>query len=510
MPSSFFQYEVQPVTWFYLSALIILAIFFKFNRFWSIRNLDLIGLIMLTPGLLFLASGVSAWGYFWLFCVGGIISIRMVLDAVLVRRPLLEPNLMLGGLVFTCIVIAGFIVASIVVNRGERIDSAKNVRLDQLLTTQHLEKKTGINPAVLRIPPQELKNTPPGFLPFQYFSERTDLIFAPTADVRRQIKAGLESGTKTVAEKNKNNDGNKDINDNPNNDNTGTLSREIESGQIPASLNLLSEKSENNTQSVALVEQSGVAVIPQEGLLFLSCAVFAAVAGHILILCAFLYIGHSHFGSIRTGFACATLYLLHPYTNLMPTRLDHIIPAALILWGVAFYRRPVLSGFCIGTAAALVFYPIFLVPLWCSFYYLRGWKRFFISFVLTFAVFALLLFFSPPDLGNYSSQLLHLFGKSSFWIFSQPSGFWSNPDWIVYRIPVFAAFIVLCFGLLFWPAHKNYALLLSCSALLMLGVQFWQLYEGGLYISWYLPLAVLTIFRPNLEDRTAQTTVAAF
>ncbi|MCL2743825.1 MAG: hypothetical protein FWE67_08240 [Planctomycetaceae bacterium] len=496
MLSSFLQYEVQPVTWFYLSALIILAVFFRFNRFWSVRNLDIFGLIMLVPGLLFFAFGDSAWGYTWLFCIGAIISIRMILDVVLVRRPLLEPNLTMSGLAFACVVLVCFIIASIVINRGARIDSVRNVRIDQLLTTQRLDKKIGIDPVSHRIPQQELKNITPGFLPFQYFSQRADLIFVPPADVRRHIKELSATNVKAnPAPENKTSE-------------YGSILSGTSAGLMPETLNLLSDQSENDAST--LLEQDGVPLIPKEGLFFFLGAVLTAVAGHILIVCAFLYIGHCHFGSIRTGFACATLYLLHPYTNLMPSRLDHIVPAALILWGFAFYRRPILSGICIGTAAALVFYPAFLVPLWCSFYYLRGWKRFLISVAVTFGVFALLLFFSSPNLGSYGNQLLHLCGKSSFWIFSQPNGFWLNPDWIVYRIPVFAVFLVLCFGLLFWPVHKNYALLLSCSALLMLGVQFWQLYEGALYISWYLPLVILTIFRPNLEDRTAQTSVTAF
>ncbi|MBL9123165.1 MAG: hypothetical protein JNG90_06000, partial [Planctomycetaceae bacterium] len=54
-----------------------------------------------------------------------------------------------------------------------------------------------------------------------------------------------------------------------------------------------------------------------------------------------------------------------------------------------------------------------------------------------------------------------------------------------------------------WPARKNLGTLLSCSAAVMLGTQFWHGQEGGLYIAWYLPMLLLTIFRPNLEDRVA-------
>ena len=58
-----------------------------------------------------------------------------------------------------------------------------------------------------------------------------------------------------------------------------------------------------------------------------------------------------------------------------------------------------------------------------------------------------------------------------------------------------------------WPAQKNLGTLLSCSAAVMLGTQFWHAQGGGLYMGWYLPLLLLTIFRPNLEDRVALSTL---
>ena len=48
----FHYYRVNPTTWFYLASLLSVAIFFKFNRALSIRNVDLIGLILFAPGLL--------------------------------------------------------------------------------------------------------------------------------------------------------------------------------------------------------------------------------------------------------------------------------------------------------------------------------------------------------------------------------------------------------------------------------------------------------------------------
>lgn len=33
----------------------------------------------------------------------------------------------------------------------------------------------------------------------------------------------------------------------------------------------------------------------------------------------------------------------------------------------------------------------------------------------------------------------------------------------------------------------------------MAATQFWHGFGGGLYLAWFIPLALLTIFRPNLD-----------
>src|SRR6476620_1052167 len=53
MSEILFHYQkVNPTTWVYLSSLLMVGLFFQFNRFWSVRNLDLVLLILLAPGLL--------------------------------------------------------------------------------------------------------------------------------------------------------------------------------------------------------------------------------------------------------------------------------------------------------------------------------------------------------------------------------------------------------------------------------------------------------------------------
>src|SRR5215471_11275132 len=99
--SIFFDFRLPNVTtWFYFSLLLAVALFFKFSRLLSMRNLDLASLFLPVPGLLLLleSQGRNRWAYVWLMAASGFLLVRCLLDLALVRRPALSPNLNLGGL----------------------------------------------------------------------------------------------------------------------------------------------------------------------------------------------------------------------------------------------------------------------------------------------------------------------------------------------------------------------------------------------------------------------------
>ena len=155
-----------------------------------------------------------------------------------------------------------------------------------------------------------------------------------------------------------------------------------------------------------------------------------------------------------------------------------------------------------GLAISVNYYPVFLLPLWLSFYWHRGLLRFSGGVVAMILVMVASLVFTSDSLHSFWEQVRQMFN----WRLpaAEAEGFWSFGLILpVYRITVFAAFLVLSISFAFWPAQKNLGTLMSCSAAVMLGTQFWQAQGGGLHMGWYLPLALLTIFRPNLEDRVA-------
>jgi hypothetical protein len=383
----------------------------------------------------------------------------------MVRRPLLEPNLSSEGLSFSCFFLVFFLIAALLVNRGERIETVNTVRLEQILTARHIHDNVGMNPETLTISSSEWDNMPPGFRPFLVLTERANLAFAPPSPIQNVITGATNPGTLVPTE------------------------------NVP----LIMPTTEPITVEVPPIPPAESASLsPELNIWFLMLTLI--IAGHLIIVLEFAYIGYRHFGRLQTGIACAALYLFHPYSSQMIGRLDHVIPAALILWSVMTYRRPFFAGLGIGTAAALVWYPLWLIPLWCGFYRQKGWIRFLCGAASALLAFVLLLFFSLPEWGTFWEQLVHLAGKTAFMIFSQldsqPDGFWSAED-MFYRMPVLVIVMVICFGLLLVPSHKHLATLIGGSALLMIGVQFFQLYQGGLYLSCYLPLLVRTENRQN-------------
>ncbi len=350
---------------------------------------------------------IRRYGFISLFVVQFMLLIRLLLDPLMVRRPLLDPNLSSGGLTFIGVSLFIFMMANIVA-------STPRIQIEQ-------GPKLGPGYALMNMLPA-----------------------IPTRPVTDAL-AGSTQG---------------------------------DENELDAS-------------------QSRLATI----------AKVLAILAHAAIVSGIVLIGNWHFGNMRAGVGCATLYLLMPYTAQMTGRVDHALPAALLLWAVLFYRKPLVAGIFLGLAAGLVYYPFFLLPLWISFYWRRGVWRFTIGVAVMLGLLMMLL-----SLSGVESLVDHL--RTMFGLFKPETksnilgGIWGlgwNPIW---RLPVIVGFVILCSFFAAWPAQKNLGTLIGCSAAVMVGAQFWHGYGGGLYIAWFLPLLLLTIFRPNLQDRIALKVVS--
>jgi hypothetical protein len=461
--------KVDPTTWVYLSSLLTICLFFKFNRFWSVRNLDLVLLILLAPGLLMVnqsrraarsatavegtkggpsaaadspasaaagapaagaptANGAAASavardrqiayvGYLWLFGISLIWLVRLLLDPTMVRRPLLEPNLTNGGLIFLGCALFAFLMANVLTS-APTADDLKGPQAAQNIRLRH-DASGDANQ------PEEYWRYGPGY----YF-----LHLLPSIPTHPFIPSG-----------------------------------------------------QGRTERVfALVAKT------------------MAIGSHLAVVAALVMIGYGHFENVKMGIGAAVLYLMLPYTAQMTGHVDHVLPAALLLWAVVTYRRPLAAGIFLGLAFSVFYYPLFLLPLWLSFYWQRGLARFLMGVGLSIFVMVLSLVVVSNDLASFWQKFQPMF---ALWVplTKNLRGIWELGWDPWYRLPVIVGCGALAGGMAIWPAHKNLGTLLSCSAAIMVAVQFWHGFGdgGGMYMAWYLPLLLMTVFRPNLEDRVA-------
>ncbi len=478
MSEILFHYQkINPTTWVYLSSLLMFGLFFQFNRFWSVRNLDLVLLILLAPGLLMVnqsrESGDTAWvyseanestsadtptaakidrpadepsrsaaadvtdalaadasraevderrrmayvGYLWLFGITLVWLIRMLADPTMIRRPLLEPNATKGCLVFLGCSLFVFLMANVITSDPTQDDTQAVVAANSLLKGEDNGQKSD--------KPEEYGRFGPGY----YF-----LMALPS---------------------------------------------------IPTYPLIRTDQPQSNRANELVAKTM-------------------AITSHLAVVVALVVIGYSHFENVKMGIGAALLYLMLPYTAQMTGHVDHVLPAALLLWAVVLYRRPALAGIFIGLATSVVYYPIFLLPLWLSFYRQRGLARFVAGTLGAIGVMVFSLVFVSTDVLSFWLKVQQMF---ALWLprVDGLQGIWALGWHPWFRLPIIVACAVIAVSMAWLPSHKNLGTLLSCSAAIMVAVQFWHGFGdgGGMYMAWYLPLLLMTVFRPNLEDRVA-------
>lgn len=128
-------------TWVLHSSLLIAAIYGRFTKVWSVRNLDLVLLIGLTPALFVYQS------YAWiLYSVSALFCLRLIFDCRFMRRPRVEPNMNAYGVSFLCL--AAFIVLVVRVftqePSTEKVEQAENLINRTITDTADNEPTTTI------------------------------------------------------------------------------------------------------------------------------------------------------------------------------------------------------------------------------------------------------------------------------------------------------------------------------------------------------------------------------
>jgi hypothetical protein len=219
-----------------------------------------------------------------------------------------------------------------------------------------------------------------------------------------------------------------------------------------------------------------------------------------MVVIGLVLVGKRHFGDMVVGVAAATAYLLLPYIAFHITKVDHVLPSALLVWAVASYQKPKLAGALVGIAGGGFFFPLLVAPVWIHFYKRRGMGTFLMAFAIAAAISLVIAAFVLYVNNRFTLQLPTSFGLPDLkkWRAPEAEGFWTGVHW-AYRIPVFLASIAFVIITAFWPQPKDLGHVLALSSANLLAAQLWFARNGGAYVLWYLPLLLLVVFRPNLS-----------
>lgn len=472
MPTrAFLSMDLSDPTWWAYVGLVILAVYFRFSRFFSIRNLDLLLLIGLSTSLTatiefprpqqeqaaserssrltsnslqtalpLLVSLIRAgtdetrpvtpanapvpgsrgndppgnthrWGAFALVVFTLLLLLRLIVDESLTRRPKLDQNLNTAGLVFLCIP-AFAILMTHVAFRPPPAGTQK-----MLITGKALLERRNV-PATANSP-EELS------------SASENLPISPTGAL---VGAG---------------------------------------GHVV----------------------SGLAARRPE----VSARILVILA-HSLVLAGLLAVSRWHFSSNQIGVAMCCLYLLLPCTAASVHQLGHVLPAACLIWAFASWRRPVVSGVLLGLACGTLFFTAFLLPLWAVSYGRRASVRFLISVLAVAAVLLTTLLLISSDASSFTGKLMLNVNWTVYRLLDSSAfvGEVSTGQTVI-RIIMAAVFFIMLTAMTALPRQRNLEGLLANSTSLIVAAQMWYPDDIGRYVLWYLPLLLLVIFRPRLD-----------
>lgn len=503
--------RIPPASWAYLSSLLMLGLYFKFNRLWSVRNFDLILIMLLAPGLLFVHNGA------------------MKLDAAVAQAKVIRGQLKVDekeDSIESSKLRSETPAANPIVPNGSdsvarEVEGGTQGTASKAIAESESEKPIEMTPEMLELfeipfalEKQARRTQMAGYI--WLFTVGLILLVRMLVDplmVRRPLlEPNLTPGglnfigasllfflTMNLV--------------------SGDASWRDIYAQVPVESiqEMANDPVTSDPTKPGLKLLYGVPIVstivntetrlphdprqPLSGTSVLITKLLISLSQTAIVL-GLIWIGYRHFDNYRIGIGIATLYLMLPYTAHMMGRLSHVLPAALLVWAVALYRKPTYSGLFLGLASGAIYFPIYLLPLWISFYWRRGLTRFLCGWCAAVVGVAVMSAFFVESAGEWLTEIQAMFGV---WLpkTKDLQGIWAL-DWKpIFRLPILTGFIVVSLTMVLWPTQKNLGTLLSCSCTIMLGCQFWMGYGGGLFMAWFLPLALLTVFRPNLEDRVA-------
>lgn len=466
--NQFLFVTVESPTWLLYVSLLVIAVFFRFSRLLSVRNLDLLILLLLSTALVVTAatrpdemtatassqimstaaadaestadeqasgnaieppqSDLHYWSSVTVLGLSILLIGRLIFDESFTRRPRLEQNLNQAGLTFL------FLPAFSILMTG----------------------------VFLKEPPQKNVDTVEAGVALLEGQESA-VVTEDDAPSPTPTETILAAGMAKVAE----------------------LSGRVDTTET----------------------KSGSKGTPYEAFIARVLVVFA----HTCVVLGLIYIGRKHYSSVQLGVSMSCLYLLLPCTAYNVHELTHVIPAACLTWAVAMYRKPAVAGVLLGFACGTLFFAVFLLPVWAVFYGKKSRIQFAVSLAAVAGVVALALALTSENTDSFVNKLVIAANWTVYRLFDAATPLPDQPIGKVFlRITLGALFFVMLVAMTVIPRKRNLENLLANSTALIVAAQLWYPEDVGSYVLWYLPLLLLVIFRPRLdrfvppEDPSAQ------
>lgn len=216
-------------------------------------------------------------------------------------------------------------------------------------------------------------------------------------------------------------------------------------------------------------------------------------------------------GDHLTGLTVVFVYAISPYILGMRSeigleRASHIAGMPFILATLLLLHRPALAGLLLGMATGMLYYPLFLLPLYLGYLWRSLGRARALVFLLSYAAVGviclvmLMLMVQPLDeaesaLGAFiddtiaQQQFKDGYGNSqlSFWGQYPRLAAWGKPGTGI-------LYCLFCLGLAFVPRRMAFSQLLALSAAVLVGTQLVLAFAGGTYVGFYLALVIVTLF----------------
>ncbi len=230
-----------------------------------------------------------------------------------------------------------------------------------------------------------------------------------------------------------------------------------------------------------------------------------------------LYLFGRRYGGHAMGLQLALLFALNPYILTLGggfglQQTSHITGIPFVVFALLFVARPVVAGLLLAVACGMLYYTVFLFPLWIG-YYVRttGWKNA-VKFTAAVAVvgcvcLGLILTFTVPNAEHENMSALRAFlndtvyqqqfkeggygtSEFSFWGQHPRFGQWGKPAAGV-------LYLLFCAALAFIPRRIDMSRLVAMTAAVLIGTQLVLSHGGGTYIGFYTAPLLIVLFGPR-------------